>query len=74
MDFAIALTSTIAITCIAEFSLWMLFSRRVQPLSFPREFDTSYFRFSGTGRYRMLAIVHTIIVILCVCLFFFFLW
>ena len=74
MDLIIALTVVAVVTVIAEVSLWFLFRRRADPLSFPREFDTSYFRFFEKSRIRFMMLTHTAFVLIILGLLYIYLW
>lgn len=66
--------SAAAVTVLCEVILWEIFRRKIAPLSFPHELDTSYFRFFSTARLRLVAVVHTIFVGVCLAIMSFYLW
>jgi hypothetical protein len=59
-QFAAAVT---VLVIVAEFTLWRLFRRRVLPICFPHETDSSPLRFFSLTHLRLVAVVHTIFVI-----------
>lgn len=74
MSLIIALVSAGIVTVICELSLWFLFRRRAAPLSFPPEFDASYFRFFQMSRIRLIMLAHTAFILIVLGLLFIFLW
>ncbi|HVW66999.1 MAG TPA: hypothetical protein VHA78_04710 [Candidatus Peribacteraceae bacterium] len=74
MDLLIAIISVSVITIIAESVLWSIFRRKAAPLSFPSEFDTSYFRFFEITRIRLIMFAHTILLLTVLILIYVFLW
>jgi|CXWL01.1.fsa_nt_gi hypothetical protein len=69
-----AVSGAIIITVIGEATLWYLFQRKMKPLAFPHELDTSYFRFFSLPRLMIIAITHTVFVIACLIFFYWYLW
>lgn len=57
-----------------ELILWMVFHRKVEGLSFPRETDESLFRFFTVTRLRLVAILHTLFLLAVFILSSSFLW
>lgn len=74
MDLIIAITAVTIITVLSEAVLWMMFRRKAQPLAFPREFDTSYFRFFELSKLRLIMIIHTIFLLIVLILLYIYLW
>ena len=74
MDLTIAITAVIVSTVLSEYVLWTIFRHKAEPLSFPRAFDTSYFRFFEMSRLRLVTIVHTVFVLTVLILLYIFLW
>ncbi len=68
------ITAAIVITVFCEGILWWLFQKKMKPLSFPHELDTSYFRFFSMPKLRSAAIIHTLFVTLCIVLCCWYLW
>lgn len=48
---------------LGEFVLWRLFRQRVDPIIFPSETDTSQFGFFSIGRMRLIAVIHTVLLV-----------
>jgi hypothetical protein len=75
MDFLFfAITGSVLVAIICEAVLWFLFRKRLNPLIFPHELDTSYFRFFNIARLQILAILHVIFLVICMILFCIYLW
>lgn len=70
----ILLLVAVLVTVVAESVLWMMFRRKIEPLAFPHELDTSYFRFFGIARLRIVAITHAIVMLALLFICYFFLW
>ncbi len=58
--------------CIIEVALWVMFRLKHGGLSFPREYDESFFRFLTLKRLTIIAIMHTVfllaVLIFCILL------
>ena len=74
MNLFIALGVITVATVGSELILWMMFMRRMKPLQFPSELDTSYFRFFEARRLRIIAILHTILLLAVFYTLYSFLW
>lgn len=59
---------------LAEGVIWQFFRVRVSPLVFPHELDASYFRFFTMKRMRLVAILHTVILMIAASLLISLLW
>ncbi len=70
----IAIGIMLLCTVLSEGILWWIFRRKLTPLLFPHELDTSFFRFLSLARLRAIGIAHTVIVLLCVTFCLIFLW
>jgi hypothetical protein len=62
------------VTLVGEMVLWNLFRKRVGPMLFPHEVDTSFMRFFSLPRLRIVAIAHYLVLCVLVTIFFMFLW
>ncbi len=69
-----AIIGAVLVTVLCEIVLWLMFRKRLLPLAFPHELDTSYFRFFSMRRLGTLAILHTIFVSICMASFCIYLW
>jgi len=58
------ITGCIAVT-IVEFAMWTLFRTKVQGLCLPHTVDASAFSFFTLFRMRIITILHTIFLIVC---------
>jgi hypothetical protein len=59
---------------LAEFIIWIVFQRKAEPLSFPHELDTSYFRFFELSRMRLIAVGHALLLVVAASACLFLLW
>lgn len=65
---------SIAATFVCEYILWSIFYKKMAPLFFPHELDTSYFRFFSLPKLRAVAIVHSLSVALILTMLCIYLW
>ncbi len=59
---------------LGEFVLWRLFRRRVDPVIFPADQDTSQLGFFRLGRMRLVAVLHAVILVAWIVLSVLWLW
>ena len=64
MTSLLALTIMMAFIASAEGALWNMFTRKMRGIELPHEADASTFRFFTVGRVRLLALVHTALLLL----------
>lgn len=62
----IAIGSWILVVLLIEWFLWMLFSHKFAQIYMSAQGDKIFFHFFTLGRLRILALVHTLIMILLV--------
>lgn len=70
----IVIACCVLATFVCELVLWTMFFKKMKPISFPHELDTSYFRFFSLARLRISAIVHSIFVACVLAVFCTLLW
>lgn len=70
----IAIIASAAVIVLLELVLWHLFARNGRALMLAHDRDASAFGLWTIGRLRIFAIVHTIIMLLCVVSFLFWVW
>lgn len=59
---------------LGEFVLWRLFRRRVDPVIFPSEHDTSQIGFFRLGRMRVVAVAHAVALVAWIVVSILWLW
>jgi hypothetical protein len=63
-----------ALIAVAEFLFWRLFRRKIEGLLFPHELDASIFHFFTLPRMKLVAVAHTLFLIVTISLLLLFLW
>jgi hypothetical protein len=59
---------------LMEFMLWRMFRAKVSTVTFPHATDHSAFAFFSVGRLRFLAMVHAVVLIVCLAITYVLLW
>jgi len=65
---------SLVVIAFAEGILWAMFRQRVHPLNFPKELDRTGLRIFAFRRVRLIALLHTIVMMALATAAFLFLW